>query len=68
MSNQDIINPEEAALIKLIYEKYLYEDMGLDTIANYLNDRGYHKRKSKKTELDYFTRGLIKSILYEVDI
>ena len=58
-----IINPEEAALIKLIYEKYLYEDMGLDTIANYLNDRGYRKRKSKKTELDYFTRGLIKNIL-----
>lgn len=58
-----IINPEEAALVKLIYEKYLYEDMGLDTIANYLNDRGYRKRKSKKTELDYFTRGLIKNIL-----
>lgn len=58
-----IINPEEAALVKLIYEKYLYEDMGLDTIASYLNDRGYRKRKSKKTELDYFTRGLIKNIL-----
>ena len=35
----------------------------MDSIANYLNDRGYRKRRSKKTELDYFTRGLIKNIL-----
>lgn len=58
-----IINPEEAELVKIIYQKYVYEDMGLDTIANFLNERGYKKKKIRKCELDYFTRGMIKNIL-----
>jgi len=58
-----IVNPEEAELVKLIYEKYVYEDMGLDTIANFLNDRGYKKKKTRRRELDYFTRGTVKNIL-----
>ena len=58
-----IINPKEAELVKIIYHKYVYEDMGLDTIANFLNDRGYKKKKARRCELDYFTRGTIKNIL-----
>lgn len=58
-----IINTEEAELVKIIYQKYVYEDMGLDTIANFLNERGYKKKKIRKCELDYFTRGMIKNIL-----
>ena len=58
-----IVNPEEAELVKIIYQKYVYEDMGLDTIANFLNERGYKKKKIRKCELDYFTRGMIKNIL-----
>ena len=58
-----IVNPEEAKLVKIIYQKYVYEDMGLDTIANFLNERGYKKKKIRKCELDYFTRGMIKNIL-----
>lgn len=58
-----IINPEEAELVKIIYQKYVYEDMGLDTIASFLNERGYKKKKNRKCELDYFTRGMIKNIL-----
>lgn len=58
-----IVNPEEAELVKLIYQKYVCEDMGLDTIANFLNDRGYKKKKTRRRELDYFTRGTVKNIL-----
>ena len=58
-----IINPEEAELVKIIYQKYVYEDMGLDTIASFLNECGYKKKKNRKCELDYFTRGMIKNIL-----
>lgn len=58
-----VVNPEEAELVKLIYQKYVYEDMGLDAIANFLNDHGYKKKKTRRCELDYFTRGTIKNIL-----
>lgn len=50
-----IVNPEEAELVKLIYQKYVYEDMGLDTIASFLNDRGY-KKKTRRRELVFYTR------------
>ena len=58
-----MVNPEEAELVKIIYQKYVYEDMGLDTLASFFNERGYKKKKNRKCELDYFTRGMIKNIL-----
>lgn len=37
--------------------------MGRNTIANFLNDRGYKKKKTRRCELDCFTRATIKNIL-----
>lgn len=37
--------------------------MGADSICDYLNQRGYTKKKVKSTELNYFARGLIIKIL-----
>ena len=58
-----VIEPEEAEIVKIIYRKYVTEDMGIDTICNYLNQHGYEKRKGRDFELNYFTRGLIVNIL-----
>ena len=58
-----VVEPEEAEIVKIIYRKYVTEDMGIDTICNYLNQHGYEKRKGRDFELNYFTRGLIVNIL-----
>lgn len=58
-----IIEPDEAEIVKIIYDKYVNEELGIDMICNYLNQHGYEKRKMRDFELNYFTRGLIVNIL-----
>ncbi len=58
-----VVEPDEAEIVKIIYKKYVNEDMGIDAICNYLNQHGYEKRKGREFELNYFTRGLIVNIL-----
>lgn len=58
-----VIEPDEAEIVRIIFRKYVTEDMGIDAICNYLNQHGYEKRKGRDFELNYFTRGLIVNIL-----
>lgn len=58
-----IVNPEEAEIVKIIYNKFVNEGVGADSISNYLNQHGYVKKKNRSHELNYFTRGLIRKIL-----
>lgn len=58
-----LVNPKEAEIVKIIYDKFVNEGMGADSISNYLNQHGYVKTKQRSHELNYFTRGLIKKIL-----
>ncbi len=58
-----LINPKEAEVVRLIFEKYVKEDMSIDAICNYLNQHGYEKSKNRDFELNYFTRGLLANIL-----
>lgn len=58
-----LVNPEEAEVVKIIYNKFVNEGMGADTICDYLNQHGYAKKKNRSHELNYFTRGLIRKIL-----
>ena len=58
-----LVNTEEAEVVKIIYNKFVNEGMGADTICNYLNQHGYVKKKNRSHELNYFTRGLIRKIL-----
>ena len=58
-----VVNPEEAEIVKIIFEKFAYTDMGADAICNYLNQRGYTKKKVRGHELNYFARGLIMRML-----
>ena len=41
------IEPAEAAVVRIIFEKYVYEGFGAQRIATYLNDRGYRARSGK---------------------
>ena len=58
-----VVNEEEAEIVRIIYDKFVHTDMGADAICNYLNRRGYTKKKVRGHELNYFARGLIMKIL-----
>ena len=58
-----VVDPDEAEIVKVIYDKFINSDMGADAICNYLNDHGYVKNRSRDFELSYFTRGLIMKVL-----
>lgn len=45
-----VIVPEEAELIRLIYDKYVNESYSLFTLAQYLNARGYKTSRGKSFE------------------
>lgn len=49
-----MVESEEAAVVKIIYEKFVQEGMGADSICNYLNQRRYAKQKNREFELNYF--------------
>lgn len=58
-----VAEPEEAEIVKIIYEKFVHDGMGADSICNYLNQRGYAKQKNRGFALNYFARGLIMHVL-----
>lgn len=45
-----VIVPEEAEIVKLIFNKYVYEGMSFFQIAHYLNDLGFKTERGKKFE------------------
>ncbi len=49
--NPPSVNPEQAALVRLIFEKYVYENASKAAIAKYLNINGFTTRKGRKWEL-----------------
>ena len=58
-----IVNPEEAKIVRIIFDKFVHTDMGADSISNYLNQHGYSKKKLREQEVTYFTRSTILKIL-----
>ncbi len=58
-----VIEPEEAEIVRIIFNQFAYSKMGRVSIANYLNERGYAKSKNRNSELNYFTPGHIMHIL-----
>lgn len=40
-----VVNEEEAEIVRIIYDKFVHTDMGADVICNYLNQRGYTKKR-----------------------
>jgi len=52
-----------AEIVKIIFNKFVNEGLGADSISNYLNQHGYVKTKYRSHELNYFTRSLARKIL-----
>lgn len=57
------VNEEEAAAIRLIYDKYVNTDMGSIGIAKYLADHGIHKIARQNGKNPLFDAALIRRIL-----
>lgn len=56
-----VVVPEEAEIIKLIYDKYLNDGMTLYSLVNYMNEKGY--TKNVKGVDKPFTEHMVKAIL-----
>lgn len=57
------IAEDEVDVIKIIYHKFVHENMGLAAIAKYLNTNGYKKKKRQNNTLDKFATSFIKGVL-----
>lgn len=58
-----VIDPDTVDTVKLIYEQYVYKDMGLEEIVRFLNEHGYKKKQYRKRDLNYFTAHFIRNVL-----
>lgn len=58
-----LIAEDEAETIRLIYDKFIHTNMGINSIAAYLNQQGYKKKKRQNNTLDAFSSSFIKGVL-----
>ncbi|MBO6308227.1 MAG: recombinase family protein [Oribacterium sp.] len=58
-----VIDEGEAETIRLIFDKYIHTNMGINGIADYLNTHGYKKKKRQNNTLDAFAPSFIKGVL-----
>lgn len=63
-----VVVPEEAEIVRLIFDKYANTDYGPTGVAEMLNNMGYKKVAKREHENDFFTRpfilGVIKNPVY----
>ncbi len=57
------IAEDEADIIRVIYDKFIHTTMGAGTVAKYLNQQGYVKKKRQNGTLDAFTAHFVKIVL-----
>ena len=57
------VNEAEAAVVRIIFDKYMYEGYGAQRIASHLNNQGYRARAGKKWH-HASIRGIIYNLTY----
>ena len=58
-----VVDPEEAEIVKEIFNLFAYTNKGTEGIASILNSKGFVKNQNRDFEHSHFDRGLIKKIL-----
>ena len=58
-----VIEPAEAEIVRIIYDKYVHEGLGFKAISDYLNSRGYSREKLRKSDLTCFTPNIVKLVI-----
>ena len=54
------IQPSEAEIVRLIYDKFVNTDMGYNGIARFLNLQGIKKQRRKKSDIEEFSGHFFK--------
>ena len=57
------IDKKEAELIRLIYDLYMKDGWGVNTVTKYLNNNGYSKKKRQNGTLSSFSSGFVRGVL-----
>ena len=57
------INEDEADVIRIIFDKYVNGNMGIGTLAKWLNNNGFKKAEHQKNSIDSFSSSFIKVVL-----
>jgi len=58
-----MIAEDEAEVIRVIFDKFIHTTMGANSIAKYLNNQGYIKKKRQNGTLSSFTAHFVKIVL-----
>ena len=57
------IAEDEAEIIRIIFDKYIHTNMGVNGVADYLNTHGYKKKKRQNNTLGAFASSFVKGVL-----
>ena len=58
-----LIEPDEAEVVKIIFDKYTTTPMGTQKIAHWLNEHGYRKIQRHNNKLEAFTGSFIVGVI-----
>lgn len=58
-----VIAEDEAEVIRIIYDKFIHTNMGMNKIAAWLNQQGFQKKKRQNNTLDAFSASFVKGVL-----
>lgn len=58
-----VVNEDEAKIIRLIFEKYTNDGLGVNLVAKWLNEHGYTKKVYKNSTLTSFSAHYVKNVL-----
>ena len=58
-----LIAEEEVEVVKLIYDRYIHTNDGLNGVAKYLNDHGYKKKIRQNGTIPGFSSNFVKDVL-----
>ena len=61
--NEILIDPDEAAVVRIIFEKYVYEGFGAQRLSRWLYNNGYLNRKGTKFANTTIIK-MLKNIMY----
>lgn len=68
MDGSLVINEEEAKIVRLIFDKYVNEEVGFATIVKWLNEKGYKKSRDKADafSVSYVTKLIDNPVYYSL--
>lgn len=57
------IEEDEAEAVRVIFDKYIHTTMGINAIADFLNENGYKKKIRQNNTLNTFAESFIKGVI-----